>query len=268
MLSLHFLVMFSVFFFMVLSGGIVVLSGFIVSLVVFMVLLLVGLVVLMGDLLVGLVVLVMFLLVLLVVCVLLSVVLLVVNSLLLRLLLVSNRFLVMGWLRQVVLSILVGVFGMVMLITVAGVVLDVVLFGMGRFMMSGLLVVVARLFMMVGMGSFLVLLVVDFFVVLLNNLLRLLLDHLHGLLLVMNDVFNGLSLHGLGERGALMELLGLLQNSLVLSLDRVCVLFLKIHADLVVDERKDHAVVDRDEVGGLVFGVLASRLHEHKSAVG
>jgi len=44
-------------------------------------------------------------------------------------------------------------------------------------------------------------------------------------------------------------------------------LLLEVDAELVVDKRDDHAVVERDEVGGLMLGDLVKTLHKHESSV-
>lgn len=88
------------------------------------------------------------------------------------------------------------------------------------------------------------------------------------ILLEHNDVFNNLSLHRLGELGAFDKLLGFLKNGLVFLFDDFCVFLFKVYADLVVNEGQDHAVMDWDEVGWLVLGVLAGALHEDEGSVG
>lgn len=102
---------------------------------------------------------------------------------------------------------------------------------------------------------------VDFFVV-----LHLGLDYL-GLLLVDNDLLRNLGLHSLGELCTVSELLGLLQDRLILGFDCVGIFFLEIYADFVVDERKNHAIMDRDKIRWLVLGVLARALHKNKGTV-
>ena len=54
----------------------------------------------------------------------------------------------------------------------------------------------------------------------------------------------------------------------VLFINQTLIFLLEVYAKLVVDERNDHAVVEGDEVGGLVFSDLVHGLHEHEGSVG
>ena len=62
--------------------------------------------------------------------------------------------------------------------------------------------------------------------------------------------------------------MGLLGKFELLSADLLGVLLDEVDANFVVDERDDHAIVERNQSGGLVVGHLPVRLHEHKGAVG
>ena len=76
-------------------------------------------------------------------------------------------------------------------------------------------------------------------------------------------------LHGALETGSsLFHFLILAHDDFLLLGNFSRVLLLQVHADLVVDEGKHHAVVEGDQVGGLVLGHLLVALHEHKSAIG
>jgi len=55
---------------------------------------------------------------------------------------------------------------------------------------------------------------------------------------------------------------------IVLFINQSLIFLLEVYAEFVVDERNDHAVVERDEVGGLVFSDLVHGLHEHEGSVG
>jgi hypothetical protein len=87
-------------------------------------------------------------------------------------------------------------------------------------------------------------------------------------LLMMDSLWNSWSLHGFGEVGVLNELVSFLQDRLILSLNLFGITFLEIDSDLVVDERKNHAVMDGDQVRGLVLGVLFGALHKDEGSIG
>lgn len=59
-----------------------------------------------------------------------------------------------------------------------------------------------------------------------------------------------------------------LQDRLILSLNLFGITFLEVYSDLVVDERKNHAVMDGDQVRGLVLGVLFGALHKDEGSIG
>jgi len=54
----------------------------------------------------------------------------------------------------------------------------------------------------------------------------------------------------------------------VLFINQTLIFLLEVYAKLVVDERNDHAVVERDQIGGLVLSDLVHGLHEHEGSVG
>jgi hypothetical protein len=75
--------------------------------------------------------------------------------------------------------------------------------------------------------------------------------------------------HGVLEVvGLLSEFLVLVSNLLVFARDDVTILLFEVYTDFVVDEREDHAVVEGDQVWGLVFGHLSVGLHKDESTVG
>jgi hypothetical protein len=79
------------------------------------------------------------------------------------------------------------------------------------------------------------------------------------------DCLRNLGFHGVFE-GRLFLLLRL-DNLLVFLAVLILVFLFEVDSDLVVDEGDDHAVVELDQVGGLVLGHLAVRLHEHEGPV-
>jgi len=169
------------------------------------------------------------------------------HSFLMRLFLVSNRFFMHGRLGQDFLTILVGINVML---------LSMILIMCGFFVVCGFLMM--RWFLM--MANF-VLANFSMADLVMANLMMM------SWLFMHNDMLNSFRLHSLGELCTFNELLGLLKNSLVFSLDDLGVFLLKVYADLVVDEGKDHAVMDWDQVRWLMLGVLAGALHEDKCAV-
>jgi len=70
--------------------------------------------------------------------------------------------------------------------------------------------------------------------------------HMDWRLFMVDNLFNMLCLHCVGEACALHKLLGLLQDNLVLSFDFLSIALLEVYSDFVVNKRKDHAVMDRD----------------------
>lgn len=63
---------------------------------------------------------------------------------------------------------------------------------------------------------------------------------------VVDNLFNILCLHCVGEVCALDKLLSLFHDNLVLSFDFFGISLLKVDSNFVVNKRKDHAVMDRD----------------------
>jgi len=74
--------------------------------------------------------------------------------------------------------------------------------------------------------------------------------------------------HGVAQGLLGAHLLDALANGLVLAVDVALLLLLQVDADLVVDERKHHAVVEGDERRGLMVLHLLLALHEDESTIG
>lgn len=61
--------------------------------------------------------------------------------------------------------------------------------------------------------------------------------------------------------------MGLLGQLELLSANLLGVLLDEVDTDFVVDKGNDHAIVERNERGGLVVGHLTVRFHENEGAV-
>jgi len=130
------------------------------------------------------------------------------------------------------------------------------------------------LLLLVLRGSFLTLLIL----VLVTSSLRLSdgLNLFLGLLFFNMDAFSFLfddsaglrGLEGAGKVGrGLGELIKLVSDGVVLLSDDAGVLLLKVNSELIVNERDDHTVMERDHVGRLVLSDLAEGLHENESSI-
>jgi hypothetical protein len=135
-----------------------------------------------------------------------------------------------------------------------------------------LLVVDRRMFLVMDITmAMIVFLMVRMYLLVLDRLFWLFMmdwcSYLHWGLLVLDGSLSGSSLHGLCENRAFCKFSGLVHDGLVLGVDLLLVAFLQVHTDLVVDERKDHAVMDGNQVRWLVFSILLGRLHEDEGAI-
>ena len=92
------------------------------------------------------------------------------------------------------------------------------------------------------------------------------------ILFVFLDHLRCLGDHGAGEIGGLgggsiMHRLLSLLDLLILSCDFFSVLALKVDANLIIDERDDHAIVEWNKGGRLMILHLPLALHEDEGAV-
>ena len=76
-----------------------------------------------------------------------------------------------------------------------------------------------------------------------------------------------------GSHGRLCRLVGselgsALIDSLVVAVDLTSILLLKVHANFIVDEGENHAIMERNQRGRLVVVHLLLALHEHECSIG
>ena len=89
-----------------------------------------------------------------------------------------------------------------------------------------------------------------------------------GLNLLLSNVGFLLDLHGVGKVGRrLSELIKSVSNGIVLLSDNTRFLLFKVNSKFIVNERDDHTVMERDEVGRLVLSDLTEGFHEDESSI-